>query len=248
MALPFGLSGTQLFGLALGAVGVLVLAVSARYVWRATAVLRASDVDTIDTLDPGTLVRVSGTIQSIENPITAPFSGTDCAALRYAVEERRLSPYLLPWFVTIHERTVARPFTLRTATSSIAIAEPARTVTLDRAVVATIPSDADLPEGVARFHRSVSAAPGRTIWRDPPGFLAGLTKALSFGTRRYLEQRAGESDTVTVVGRVTAAGVDPIVVSDRSPTGTLVRMAKTSLAGLLIGAGTFALAILLLVI
>ena len=248
MALLFGLSAPQLFGLALGVAGLLVLAASVRYVWRATAVLRAQDVDSIDSLDQGALVRVSGTIGSIEDPITTPFSGTDCAALRYGIEERRLSPYLLPWFVTIHERTAARPFTLRTATGTVAVVEAVRTVTLEEKVVATVGVDEEPPERIADFQRSVSGAPGRTIWRDPPGFLAGLARMLSFGTRRYFEHRASESDTITVVGRVTAEGIDPIVVSDRSPTDTLVRMAKTSLAGVLIGGGTLLLAILLLVI
>ncbi|WP_135662378.1 hypothetical protein [Halorhabdus rudnickae] len=248
MALLFGLTGTQLFGLALGVVGLVVLLVSVRYVWRATAVLRAKDVDSIDELDQGRLVRVAGTIRAIENPITAPFSGVDCAALRYSIEERRLSLYLLPWFVTIHERTVARPFTLRTATSSVAVAEAVRTVTLDSEDVATVRADEEPPERVADFQRSVSTAPGRTIWLDPPGFLAGFARLLSLGTRRYLEQRTSEGDETTVVGRVTIDGVDPIVVSDRSPTGTLVRMAKTSIAGLLIGVVTLALAIVLVVI
>ena len=248
MALLFGLSAIQLFGLALGVSGLFALLVSARYVWRATAVLRANDVDSIDGLDQGTLVRVSGTVQSIGDPIAAPFSGSDCVALRYSVEERRLSPFFLPWFVTIHERTAARPFTLRTPVSSVAIAQAPRTVTLERTVVATVPSDTNPPERIARFHRSVSAAPGWTIWRDVPEFFAGLSGVLSLGTRRYLEQRAGEGNAVTVVGRVSADGVNPIVVSDRSPTDTLVRMAKTSLAGLLIGVGTLGLALLLVVI
>ncbi|WP_136688150.1 hypothetical protein [Halorhabdus amylolytica] len=248
MALLLGLSGIQLFGLGLGVAGLLVLTVSVRYVWRATAVLRAQDVDSIDSLDSGTLVRVSGTIESIEDPITTPFSGTDCAVLRYGIEERRLSPYLLPWFVTIHERTAAHPFTLRTATGTVAVVEAVRTVTLEKKVVATVGADEEPPERIADFQRSVSGAPGWTIWRDPPQPFRRLARTLSLGRRRYLEQRAIESDRVTAVGRVAEDGLDPIVVSDRSPTDTLVRMAKTSLAGVLIGGGTLSLAILLLVI
>jgi hypothetical protein len=44
-------------------------------------------------------------------------------------------------------------------------------------------------------------------------------------------------DEVTVVGRVTETGdgIDPLVVSDRPPSKTIFRMAKTSLIGLSIG-------------
>jgi len=81
------------------------------------------------------------------------------------------------------------------------------------------------------------------VWRDPPAFVRPLASALSLGTRRYSEQRLHPGDDVTVVGRVVgdadgdgdAGGVDPIVVSDRPRAETLYRMAKTSLAGLLIG-------------
>lgn len=247
MPLP-ALDGPQLFAIGLAMMAIVVLAVSARYVRRATAVLRAPDVDSIDGLDSGSLVRVSGTIQSIEEPITAPFSGVDCAVLRYAVEERRLSPVLLPWFVTIFERTATRPFTLGTTTGTVRVADAVRTVTLAQTLVASVDPEAEAPERVANFHRSVSAAPGWTIWRDPPKFLAGVARQLSIGRRHYLEQRAGEADAVTVVGRVGDGRVDPIVVSDRSPTGTLVRMARTTLAGLLIGVGTLAFATLLIVV
>lgn len=41
-------------------VGVVALAVGARYVWRASAVVRASDADSLDGVADGSLVRVGG--------------------------------------------------------------------------------------------------------------------------------------------------------------------------------------------
>jgi len=100
----FGLSGSQLFGVVLAAGGAIVLAFSGRYVWRATSIYRGASVSTLGETTPGTLVCISGTVQQSDaDLLSAPFSGSGCLALRYAVEERRLSPFLLPWFVTIHE-------------------------------------------------------------------------------------------------------------------------------------------------
>ena len=62
MALPGGLSVTALFGGAMLLLGGIVLVVSGRYVWRATAVFRATEQDTLAGAAPRTLVRVSGAI------------------------------------------------------------------------------------------------------------------------------------------------------------------------------------------
>lgn len=234
----FGLGGSELFGVVLALLGTVVLAFSGRYVWRATSIYRAESVSSLEKTAPGSLVRVTGTAeQGPTDLLSAPFSGDDCLVLRYAIEERRLSPYVLPWFVTIHELAGSNAFSLRTPTTSIRIVEPARTVTLTRHVVATLPPGDTPPERIARFDRSADAVPGTTVWRSPPSILQPITSRLSLGARRYTEQRAMPGDEVTVVGRVTETGdgIDPLVVSDRPPSKTIFRMAKTSLIGLSIG-------------
>jgi hypothetical protein len=230
-------SGSVLFGSALALIGGLVLVVSARYVWRATAVPRARDVSSLADTPPGTLVRVSGTAKQASDLLTAPFSGHGCLALRYAVEERRLSPGLLPWFVTLHETAGSDAFRVRTAETVVDVVAPAHTVVLERDVVATVPVGDDLPDRIARFEDATAALPETTFWRDPPSFLRPLVTTLSLGTRRYTEQRAVPEATLTVVGRVTDAddGVDPLVVSDTTSTATVLRMAKTAVAGVSIG-------------
>ncbi|NHX35308.1 MULTISPECIES: hypothetical protein [Halolamina] len=244
-----GLSGSDLFGAALVAVGAVVLLFSARYVRRAIGVVRARSVATLDGTPAGTLVRVAGTAREAEaGTLTAPFSGRESLVLRYAVEERRLSPYLLPWFVTIHERAGSNAFSLRTAEGVVDVTRPTRTVTLARDTVATVAAGETPPDSVARFEQRTGALPATTRWRDPPTGLRTIAKHLSLGTRRYTEERATPGDDVTVVGRVTDGGLDPVVVSDRPRTETLRRMAGTSLIGLAIGAFAVALGCVLLVI
>ncbi|MBP1985989.1 hypothetical protein [Halolamina salifodinae] len=245
MALP---ATSDLFGAAMLVVGAVVLLVSLRYVWRAVAVYRATPTDSLARAPPGSLVRLDGTAEaSDEGTLTAPFSGRESLALRYAVEERRLGLYLLPWFVTIHERAGSVPFRLRTPEGVVDVVEPTRTVTLGREVVATVAPGETPPERVAGFEARTDAVPTTTVWYARPFGVGAVASALSLGTRRYSEQRATPGDDVTVVGRVTAAGVDPLVVSDRSPVGTVRRMASTSLAGLAVGAVALSLGVLLLV-
>lgn len=247
MALPF--SAGALFGVAMLAIGGVVLAVSLRYVWRATAVYRATGVSDVGEVDGGVLVRVSGVAEQGEaDVLVAPFSGLECLALGYAIEERRLSPFLLPWFVTLHEAAGADAFRVRTPTASVDVASPTRTVTLAKTVVATVRRGDQLPDRIARFEQATDAAPESTVWRDPPESLRPLMDLLSLGARRYTEQRVTAGDDVTVVGRVTENedGIDPLVVSDRPRPETLYRMAKTSFVGLLSGVAGVLLGVVLL--
>lgn len=232
-----GFSGGQLFGIAMFVVGAVVVLVSTRYVWRAAGVYRARLVTDLSEIPLGTLVRVEGTARKAEaGTMTAPFTGRESLALRYAVEERRLSPYLLPWFVTIHEQAGSNPFRLRTAGGVVAVGEPTRTVTLARDVVATVGADETPPERIERFERNSTRLQGSTIWRSPPTLVRPVTDLLSLGTRRYREECVGPGDEVTAVGRVTEDGhLDPYVLSDRPRGKTLRRMAGTSLAGLAVG-------------
>jgi hypothetical protein len=251
MALQGGLTIAELFGGAMLLVGGFVLVVSARYIWRATAVIRATERTELNTSDAGTLTRISGDVtQNNGESLVAPFSGTDCVALRYQIEERRLSVlYLFPWYVTVHEATGAVAFDVQTEAGTIPVVEPARTVALSTEVVATTGSSTEPPDRIHQFEQESDNVPLSTVWRDPPSVVRPLFSVLSIGTRRYSEQRAAVGDELTVVGQVTdgGSGIDPLVVSDRSPVGTVFRMAKTSLGGLLIGVVGLLLGVFLLI-
>lgn len=230
------------------AVGAVVVAVTGRYVWRASGVVRADPLPEPVHRRVGALVRVTGSLETDDAaPLTAPFSGTRCLALRYAVEERRVSICLLPWYVTIHERSGAVDFAVDAGGESMPVSAPVHTVVMDGEVVATVEPGETPPERVEAFERRSDDLPRSTVWRDPPPGFRTAARALSLGTRRYREQRASAGDEVTVVGRLTDDGaIDPLVVSDRSPRTTLWSMARTSLGGLAAGAAGLVLGAALL--
>lgn len=239
MVVPGQLSISELFGGAMVLGGGIVLVVGTRYVWRATAVFRATEVADLTDVDADTLVRVAGSLSASDDELlVAPFSGTDCVVLRQRIEERRLSlSYILPWYVTVYEATGAVSFDVETHVDTIPIVEPARTVALTTTVVETVGPGERSPERIREFERANDEVPPSTVWREPPAIVAPLFRVLSIGTRRYSEQRAAIGDEMTIVGRIPtdASGIDPLVVADRSPFGTVFRMAKTSIVGLCIG-------------
>ena len=226
------------FGGGMVLLGAVVLLVSARYVWRATAVIRSTPVVRTSDAGLGALVRVSGDLEA-NDVYRAPFSHDPSLVLRYEVEEKRLSPLVLPWFVTLFSRVAAGRFRVDTGSDEVAVAEPARTVTLETETVATVGQGESPPDRVGSFERETADLPVSTVWRSPPPGLRTLFGALSLGTRRYREARAGPGDEVTVVGRLVEtdgeSAVDPLVVSDCPAGRTLVRMAGTSLAGVAVG-------------
>jgi hypothetical protein len=152
--------------------------------------------------------------------------------------------------VTIHELAGSDAFRVHTPEAAVDIVEPARTVTLERDVVATVPPGDEPPERIVRFERTTDAVPVTTPWRSPPSILRPIMARFSLGARRYTEQRAMPGDDVTVVGHITETGdgIDPLVVSDRPPDQTLFRMGKTSLVGLCIGVFVVALGLVLVVL
>jgi hypothetical protein len=243
MALP---AFPSLFGVAMCLLGVVVCLVSARHGRRTAALVRAASVDRLDGVADGTLVRVSGTVRGAERTLTAPFSGVDCVACRAVVEERRPGSLLLPTYVTIHEPAESTAFDVRTPHATVSVAEPARTVALDSTVVATVGPDADPPDRIVRYERAADDI--GTGWRSRPTPLAPVARALSLGTRRYVERRLSPGDDVTVAGRVRAGSLDPLVVSTATPVGTLARLSRTSLAGVAIGAFALLIGVALLVV
>lgn len=246
------LTGTQLFGLGFAALGLLIVGLTGRYVWRATGIWRATAIDSLAEASPGALVRLQGTVhRGSDEYLRAPFSGTECQVVRYQLDERHLSPLFgLPWEVTLHETAGSVPFRVRTMADDVDVLAPARSVLLERRTIATIPAHQGPPDRIRRFEHDHDLRAGASRWRNSPEFLRPLADALSLGTRRYLEQRAGTGDDVTVVGRVTdrGDGVDPVLVSDRSPLATALGMARPSLVGFVVGVGSVAFGLVLFLV
>lgn len=235
------LSGTQLLGLGFAALGFVIVAVTARYVWRATGIWRGTEIQSLADASPGSLVRFGGTVQrGSDEFLRAPFSGTECQVLRYEIEERHLSPLLLPWDVTLHETAGSVPFRVRTAADVIDLLGPTRSVVLEKRLVETVSVGETPPARIRRFEREHDQRAAASRWRNLPSVLRPIASAFSLGTRQYVEQWAGTGDEVTVVGRVTERGdaVDPVLVSDRGPLATVRGMAGPALVGFVVGVGT----------
>lgn len=195
----------------------------------------------------GSLVRLTGTVEADCDLIEAPFSGVNCVVLRASVEERRFGSFLFPTYLTIHDPSRSRPFVLRTPHTTVPVDAPARTVVPDPTVLVTVgPAEAP-PDRIARYERGTDGLAPDSGYRSPPAALVSFARALLLGTRRYVERRLSPGETVTVVGRVVDGRVDPLVAVDGSPARALLRLSKTSVAGLLVGLFAAALGVLLLV-
>ncbi|GAA0657564.1 hypothetical protein [Salarchaeum japonicum] len=230
-------SFSDVAGGALVLVGLVVLAVSARYVWRASVVVRAPAVAALDDAAEGAVVRLTGTVEEpVNDAVVAPFSGRECVALRVEIEERRLSVlYVLPWYVTVYEATAAVPFTLAAGRASVRVAEPTRTVQADTTIVARAGPGESPSDDISAFERDADGVSASSWWRSPPRVLRPVFRAVSIGTRRYTEQRIAPGDEATVVGRVRDGTLDSLVLSDRGPRATVVRMARTAVGGVCVG-------------
>ena len=207
--------GPDLFATVFFALAGVVILVSIRHVWRASAVYRADGSQSLPSSPSGDLVRLTGTAEvrddfqsndeeahsSTTKLLKAPFTGSDALVLRYTVEERTLGGWVpLPQFVTLHETAGAKPFLLGTETEHVGVGGDPSTVVADSRVVETCSPGEPTSERVRRFEDRIDT-PG-SHWRDPPVILRPIARLLSLGTRRYTEERIGTGDRVTVVGHV----------------------------------------------
>ncbi|ELZ84669.1 hypothetical protein C453_11661 [Haloferax elongans ATCC BAA-1513] len=238
-------TGTLLFGVGFLVVGGFVVLVSGRYVWRTLSVVRADAVSEVGSQHAGDVVKVTGTAaQTGDKALVAPFSERPSLAVRYEIAERRLSPIVVPWFVTIFTNSASVPFTIDTGSQRVSVGSPPRTVTTSTDVVETIGPTESPPDHVASFERETDAVAASTWWRTPPRVVRRLWSVIGLGARRYTEERVVPGDSVTVVGRVSDdadATISPVVVSSFSPIRSVYRMASTSVVGLSIGIVSLAL-------
>lgn len=233
----------------------VAVAVSLRHATRGVRLVTADALTSAS--EPGDFVRTSGAVVTTDERLTAPFTGTDCVAVRFDVEERRVGSHYLPTWERIDGGRASTGFEVRDDGRCVTVGDDPSTVSLDRSSAVTVTREEDPPARVRDYLRSSEdAATTDTVRRTaevpratPPEPIEGL---LSFGDRRYRERRLDPGDDVTVFGRVTGATdpdrhLDPVVVSDASPGETAFRVARRSTAGLAIGvcSGLVGLAVLL---
>ncbi|MDS0300483.1 hypothetical protein NDI76_17175 [Halogeometricum sp. S1BR25-6] len=254
------LDSTAAFGAAMLAVGLGVVAVSARHAVRTLRLLAA---DGPDERDPrvGERVRVEGTVRRTDDAVTAPFTGRDCVAVEFDAEERRLGAYYLPTWVrvgggrrlaafVVDEKTGGSDGDGRSGTGGVEAGDGEylvagdSVVSLDRTASVRV-GEREAPPDPIRDYRAETGGAGTVRPRAPSAL-----RRFGLGDRRYLERRLDPGDRVTVVGRVAdeSGRIDPSVVSDATPLRTAARMSRQSLAGVAIGAFAAAVGAALLLV
>ena len=239
-------SGPGLFGAAMLVLGAVVALVSLWYAWHATRAVRAPSLASVETASAGDRVTVEGTARpGPDEPLASPFRDRECLAVQATVEERRLValPVPLPTWVQLARTSVAQPFRVRTPTVDCPVVAPTSSLVLSAETVAEVAPD-ETPDGAARAFERRHDVPPRTFWHGRPPVVGAVAGALSLGHRRYGEGTLESGAEVVVAGRLVEIegegdnllGVDPDLVSTRSPAATLARVARTSLVGLAAGA------------
>jgi hypothetical protein len=233
------LDATAAFGAAMLAVGLGVVAVSARHTRRTLGLLVANGPGG-DGPRGGERVRVEGTVRRTDDTVTAPFTGRDCVAVEFDAEERRLGAYYLPTWVRVGGG--------RRLTGFVVDADGAEgdggdgegeylvsgdaVVSLDRTASVRV-DEGETPPAAIRDYRATEGATDAGGPRAPT-LLRRL--GVGLGDRRYLERRLDPGDRVTVVGRREEGRIDPNVISDTTPLRTAIRLGRQSLVGVAIGA------------
>lgn len=236
-------SGPALFGAAILVLGVVVALASLWYAWHATRALRAPSLASLETASAGDRVTVEGTAHSgPDAPLVSPFRDRECLAVQATVEERRLGlPVPLPTWVQLARTSVAQPFRVRTPTTDCPVVAPTSSLVCSTETVTEV-APGETPDGAVEAFERQHDVPSRTFWHGRPPVVGAVARALSLGHRRYREGTLEPGADVLVAGRLVETeadgglGIDPDLVSTRSPAATLARVARTSLVGLAAGA------------
>lgn len=250
----------SLVGGALLLLSSVVVAFSLRHAVRGVRLVAADSLSSASAT--GDFVRLSGLVVTTNERLRGPFTGTDCVAVQFGVEERGVGSYCLPSWERIGGGRARTGFEVRGDGRQVAVGDDPSTVSLAPSSSVTVERGEEPPESVREYLRTTdevtaTGATSSTLLRrvadrcsvTPPKPLSGR---FSFGDRRYLERRLDPGDRVTVFGRVADGTrpdrhLDPLVVSDASPVGTAFRVARRSTTGLAVGAiaGAVGLAVLL---
>jgi hypothetical protein len=230
---------TSTFGLVLlaGLVGggLLAFAFALREVGAIRQVVggTSTDIFSISTGIEGP-ISISGTALQYEDEIMSPFTGTDCLALEYEVQERRTTNNGTAW-VEIDSGRAAVPFLLDDETASVLV-DPSRVrLGLDRSERIEVDGGERPPDRIREFiERNADVDSEEQTWDLK-------IIELNVGTdRRYIERRLDPGETVTVFGEVRdepgvstragqvnavlSAGSHPLVLSETTPYRTVLRV------------------------
>jgi hypothetical protein len=218
------------FGLVFGVVGLGVVVAGAERLLTADQ-LRTTTLDDLYDAAAGGRVELEGRAEPASRILTAPFSGTECLALTYAVEEYHPDDDGSDWH-TLASGSLGVPFRLVTDGGEVLVrADEAPTFAVDddRARI-EVGGDEDPSERVRAF-----VAGAGVDAKETGRFDLGPISVETGDRRRYTETRLVAGETVFVAGlaRSHAAVTDvPVpntvsaVVGPFAPTGIRGRLRR----------------------
>ncbi|MFA9516879.1 GIDE domain-containing protein [Halopenitus sp. H-Gu1] len=215
--------------------GLLAIGFALREVGAVRQVLGGASTD-VFSLSTGTTgsVSISGTAVQYEDRLVSPFTGTECLALAYEVEEQRTTNNGTAW-VEIDSGRAAVPFLLEDDTGSVLV-DPSRVrLGLGTSVTIEVEGGERPPNRIQKFiNRTDDVGSEERTWD------LKLVELNVGNDRRYIERRLEPGEPVTVFGDVQSesgvstragqvnavltAGSHPLVLSETTPYRTVLRV------------------------
>ncbi|MFC6942563.1 GIDE domain-containing protein [Salinirubellus sp. GCM10025818] len=215
--------------------GLLALGFALREVGAIRQVIGGTSTD-IYSLSTGTNgpISISGTAVLYEETLLSPFTGTDCLALEYEVEERRTTQHGTSW-VEIDSGRAAVPFLLEDKTGSVLVKPTRVRLGLDTSETIDVDGGEPPPDRIQEFiERNADVDSEERTWD------LKIVELNVGDDRRYIERRLDSGESVTVFGEVRnepgvstragqvnavlAAGSHPLVLSETTPYRTVLRV------------------------
>ena len=237
--------------------GLLALGFVVREIGAIRQVLGPStDVFSLATGTTGP-VSISGTAMQYEDSLVSPFTGTECLALAYEVEERRSTDKGTTW-VEIDSGRAAVPFLLEDETASVLVDPSTVRLGLDTSTTIEVDGGDRPPERIQEFiDRTDDVDSEERTWD------LKIIELKVGDDRRYIEHRLDPGESVTVFGEVSSesgvstrsgqvnavlkAGAHPLILSETTPLRTVLRVFWPVLVAAVIGIGLLGAAALVLI-
>jgi len=203
-----------------------------------------TDVISLSTGTTGP-VSITGHARRADKHLTAPFTGSECHALEYEVEELRHTGNAPSW-VKIDSRIRTVPFLLDDGTGSVLVDPERVRLSLNESETIRVDGGERPPERIRAFIESTEDVDSEERSLDLK------VVELDVGNdRKYIERRLDPGETVTVFGQAEAkpgisthsgqvnavlmAGSSPLVISETTPYRTVLRVFWPVLVAGLVG-------------
>lgn len=228
--------------------GFLAVAFTLRELSAIQQVLGGASTD-IFSLSTGTTgsVSISGTAIQYEDQIVSPFTGTECLALAYEVEEQRTTNNGTTW-VEIDSGRAAVPFLLEDESASVLVDPSQVRLGLDTSRTIEVEGGERPPSRIQEFiDRTDDVGSEKRTWD------LKLVELNVGNDRRYIEYRLDPEEAVTVFGDVQSepeistragqvnavitAGSHPLILSETTPYRTVLRVFWPVLVASCLGVG-----------